>query len=242
MTLRVNGQGSGAATVAAADITDAGAVGVDVVQADTLAAFAAILIASDPMAGTDWDDLAISGGASAAWGASKLTLTCPSGSAASCGVEQAGYLPSGESYDVAARVDVTAGDASSLTRLVLTAGQSASANASVILWSDGTVEWGHYGSGSFTSLGTTAGPDSGQRTGGQLWVRLTRTPVGIAFAWGVGSAGALPTEWTTVGISTAANVLARAGGRYVQIGGLTTSSLAFTVEVLAILAALPGGF
>lgn len=233
---------AGAGAVAAADITDAGAVGVQLVQAADLAALAAAYRASDGMAGTGWTALTASGSATATWGASKLTLTCPLGSAASCGVERAAYLPRGEWYDLAIRVDVVAGDTSNLGRLVLTAGQSSSANVSVILWPDGTIEWGSYGSGSFSSLGTTAGPNSGQRTGGELWLRLTHTPVGIAFAWGVGSAGALPTSWTIVGISAAANVLGRAGGTYVQIVGLTTSSLAFTADVLAILAALPGGF
>jgi hypothetical protein len=244
---------SGGAT-ALADLSDIGTMGEPIAQADNLSevltamggasALRAQLLGpfADVMTGSGWSSLTTSGGASASWGSSKLTLDCPLGSAASCGVEKSSYLPSAESYDIAMRVDVTAGDASTLTRLVLTVGQSSSANVSTILWSSGTVEWGSYGSGSFTSLGSTSGPNSGQRTGGQLWLRVTRTPTGVAFSWGVGSGGALPTSWTTVGTSSSATVLDRASGKYIQIVGLTTSSLAFTTEVLAIQSALPGGF
>ena len=248
----VDGLGGGA--VAAGDITDAGTVGVDLVQSETAAdalaalggaaALRALLFGpyDDDMTGTGWSALATSGSATFVWSGGKGTGTCPLGSAASCGVEASGYLDRGEWYDLAIRVDVVTGDTSSATRLVLTAGQSSAANVSTILWANGTIEWGHYGSGSFTSLGTTAGPDSGQRTGGQLWLRITRTPTGVAFAWGVGSASVRPTTWTTVGVSTAAAVLARAGGTYAQIAVLTTSSVAFVADILAITRSLPGGF
>ena len=253
MGLLINGVGAGTtATVAAADITDATATGQALMTAANAAAARTAIdaaedgappsVTSDAMAGTGFVALTTSGSATFAWSGGKGTGTCPLGSAASCGVEASSYLPRGEWYDLAIRVDVVTGDASSLTRLVLTAGQSSAANVSTILWTNGTIEWGSYGSGSFSSLGTTAGPDSGQRTGGELWLRLTRTPTGVAFSWGVGSAGALPTTWTTVGVSSAANVLARAGGTYVSIAVLTTSSFAFTADILAIKSSLPGGF
>ena len=248
------GGGGGGGASALGDLSDIGAMGEPIAQADNLtevvtalggaASLRALLLGpyDDDMTGTGWSALATSGSATFVWSGGKGTGTCPLGSAASCGVEASGYLDRGEWYDLAIRVDVVTGDTSAATRLVLTAGQSSAANVSTILWANGTIEWGHYGSGSFTSLGTTAGPDSGQRTGGQLWLRITRTPTGVAFAWGVGSASVRPTTWTTVGVSTAANVLARAGGTYAQIKVLTTSSVAFVADILAITRSLPGGF
>ena len=244
---------SGGAT-ALADLSDIGTMGEPIAQADDLsevltamggasALRTAILGPfADGMAGTGWTALSASGGASATWGSSKFACVCPLGSAASCGSYKTGYTASAEWYDVAIRAQVLSADGSTLTRAGFSIGGSSSSNVSINFWNNGTVECGHYDGSTFTSLTSTAGPDSGQRTGGQLWIRITRTPTSVAFSWGVGSAGALPTSWTTVHVSTNATVLLRSGGSRLELFALTTSSLAFSVDILAVKTALPGGF
>lgn len=202
-------------------------------------------VLSDALDGEGWGDNAATGSGVASWETSpaRLRLTCPaSGSAASCGVHAEGYVDSPVWGDLAIRLDVVVGDTLTTGRAGVVVGQSSAENVSVNLWPNGNVECGHYGSGSFTSLATVTGPDSGQRTGGQLWLKIGRTPGSVAFAWGVGTGGARPTEWTTVAISTDATVLTRASGTYVEVFGLTTASAAVTVDVLAIEQGAPGAF
>ena len=85
-----------------------------------------------------------------------------------------------------------------------------------------------------------AGPSAPQRTGGQLWLRLRGDVFGTWRAmWGVGSAGALPTAWTTaVSVSIAAigpAVPATAGMEmWVGSAGGTPLAATHTVDVLAI--------
>lgn len=121
-------------------------------------------------------------------------------------------------------------------------GQSPAANVSINLWPSSNVECGHYGTGSFTSLAIAAGPDSGQRTGGQLWLKIGRATTSVSFSWGVGEDGARPTTWTTVAISTDPTVVTRASGTYVEIFGLTTTSAAVTADILDIQQGPPGAF
>ena len=248
------GGGGGASSVAAADITDSTATGRALVTAANAAAARTAISAaqdgapptvlSDALDGDGWDSNSATGSAVASWETSpaRLSLTCPLGSAASCGVHAEGYVDSPVWGDLAIRIDVVVGDGSSAGRIGFAVGQSPTANVSINLWPNSNVECGHYGSGSFTSLATVAGPDSGQRTGGQLWLKISRTPGAVSFAWGVGSGGELPEQWTTTAISTSTTVLDRASGTYVEIFGLTTVSAAVTADVLDVKQGLPGAF
>lgn len=249
------GGGGGASSVASTDITDATATGRDVLTAANAAAARTAISAaqdgapptvlSDTLDGTGWTANTATGSAVASWETSpaRLRLTCPaSGSAASCGVHAENYVDSVAWGDLAIRLDVVVGDTLTTGRVGVVVGASSAANVSVNLWPNGNVECGHYGSGSFTSLATTAGPDSGQRTGGQLWLKIGRTPTSVAFAWGVGSGGEIPEQWTTTAISTNTTVVSRASGTYVEVFGLTTASAAVTVDVLAIEQGAPGAF
>ena len=260
--IRPGSGGGGGGASALGDLSDIGTMGEPVAQADDLTEVVTALggasavrtaisaaqdgaapsVTSDAMTGSGWTALSASGGASATWGSSKFACVCPLGSAASCGSYKTGYTASAEWYDVAIRAQVLSADGSTLTRAGFSIGGSSSSNVSINFWNNGTVECGHYDGSTFTSLTSTAGPDSGQRTGGQLWIRITRTPTSVAFSWGVGSAGALPTSWTTVHVSTNATVLLRSGGSRLELFALTTSSLAFSVDILAVKTALPGGF
>jgi len=256
---------SAAPAVAVGDLTDIGDVGDDVARADNVAAVVTALggaaavrgainaaqvgarpsALTDALDGSGWDSNSATGSAVASWetAPARLRLTCPAlGSAASCGVHAEGYVDSPVWGDLAIRVRVVVGDGSSAGRIGFAIGRSAAANVSINLWPSSNVECGHYGSGSFSSLATVAGPDSGQRTGGQLWLKISRTPTGVAFAWGVGSGGELPEQWTTTAISTSTTVLDRASGTYVEIFGLTTVSAAVTADVLDVKQGLPGAF
>lgn len=198
----------------------------------------------DPMTGSGWTANASTGSAVASWETSpaRLRLTCPLGSAASCRVHQSDYVPSPVWGDLAIRVQIITGDTVTTGRIGFTVGQSSTANLSINLWPNGNIEAGYYNAPTFTSLVIVAGPNSGQRTGGELWLKIGRTPASVGFAWGIGNNGALPTTWTTVVTSTAAAALVCGSGRYVEVFGLTTSSVAVTADVLAIEQGLPGAF
>jgi hypothetical protein len=203
-------------------------------------------VKADPLSGGGWGALTASGGGTVTWNAAPPRLTCdiPLGVAGSCGVEQSGFLVSPEWYELLCRVQVTQGDGSSVTRYILAAGQSATDCVSVALWTNSNVEPGYVVGGSFTSLAIVAGPGSGQRTGGHLWMRITRTPVALAFSWGedLTATGAVPTVWTTVNVTSSAAALAASGGRYVALVHMTLSSLHFATDTLALRAspASPG--
>ena len=258
---------SGGAT-ALAGLSDIGTMGEPIAQADDLSEVltamggASALRASilgpfaDGMAGTGWSSLTASGGGSASWGSSKLTLDCGAGSASSCGVEYSDYLTSGDYYDIAIRLDVTSGDASSDTRISLVAGQDSANSVNLTLWTNGTLEIGYLVASSYTSytVASVGDIDSTARTGGELWLRISRTPSGVAFLWGInaGTTGAVPTKWslfydTNYHGAAVSYAGAKAGylasnGRYVQITALTLAAVNLDVEVLAIRQGLPGAF
>ena len=193
---------------------------------------------SDPLAGNGWSSLTATGGGTVTWNTAPPRLTCdiPLGAAGSCGVAQSGLLVSPEWYDLLCRVQVTQGDGSTLTRYALAAGQSITDHVSVALWTNSNLEPGYVVGGSFTSLAIVAGPNSGQRTGGHLWLRISRTPVALAFSWGedLTATGAVPAVWTTVSVTSNTTALAAAGGRYVALAHMTLGSLHFATDTLAL--------
>lgn len=214
-----------------------------------------VSIVSDPMAGTAWTALAASGGASATWGDGMLTLDCVSGATGSCGARAADYLPSGDGVTVAIRLRVVTGDNSNQTRVILSLGQDASNNVNLIFFTDGSIECGFTAGGSYTYwtvASTIAGIDAGVRAGGNLWLRLDRSPLGIAWFWGVGSGGARPTAWHPVFSSIAREVagysnvvrdaLYACSGADLFVSALTLSAMNLSVDVLAIEAGQPGAF
>lgn len=229
--------------------------GTAVAWATPSAGGGASAVVSDDMSGDDWDDLASSGGAAATWGDDMLTLDCVSGSAGSCGVERATLVPSGGQVTVAIRLRVVTGDNSNQTRVILSLGRDDANHASLIFFTDGSIECGFTAGGSYTywSIASTiAGIDAGVRAGGNLWLRLDRSPLGIAWFWGVGSGGARPTAWHPVFSSIAREVagysnvvrdaLYACSGTDLLVSVLTLSAMNLSVDVLAIEAGLPGAF
>ena len=214
-------------------------------------------VRSDPMSGAGWSSLTATGGATATWatGPARLVLDCVSGAAGFCGVRAANGLPSGDHVTVGMRLRVVTGDNSNQTRVILSLGQDASNNVNLIFFTDGSIECGYTASGSYTYWrieSTIVGIDAGVRTGGDLWLRFDRSPLGVVWSWGVGSSGVRPTAWHPVYSTIEREVagywsllqpaLYACNGRDLLVSALTLSAMDLHVEVLAIHAGLPGAF
>ena len=214
-------------------------------------------VRSDPMSGDGWVSLTTTGGATTTWatGPARLVLECVSGAAGSCGVRGANSLPSGDAVSVAMRLRVVTGDNSNQTRVVLSLGQDASNHVDLIFFTDGSIECGYTVSGSYTywSIASTiAGIDATARTGGDLWLRLDRSPIGIVWSWGAGTSGARPAAWhpffSTIQREVAGSwntvqaALYACNGRDLVVSALTLSAMALHVEVLALHAGQAGTF
>ena len=195
----------------------------------------------DPMAGTGWSSTTPAGGAAATWGAGKLTIVVPPSTAGGAAVERSsGVIPAdAPEWDLLARLDVVAGDNSSATRIALSAGADNANCVLVQLWTNGTVELGKVVGGVYTGLGYggASGLDSGVRTGGQLWMRLSRRLGGVFASWAPGSGGAVPNAWRTPQRNADDDAVRVAGGAYVRLSAATTNTSVtsgLTVDVLAI--------
>lgn len=247
---------SAADTIAAIDAKTAGNVvtgdGTDVVSvaiATPLAvATAANRIAlgldiADPMTGSGWSSYVPAHGQTTTWSGGKLTLTTPSGVSAGdeCGAYRS-FLPAGEEYDVAARIDITSADGDSGANVNLTVGTDASNHR--VYWQlrfNGSLQGGGFaGGGWITAVAATPADTivTGDRTSGQLWLRIRRRYGLLLFYTGVGSAGALPTSWTVQGTSTNASLLGSSctfGGKVVTLSMDTAGpATAATVEILSL--------
>ena len=195
----------------------------------------------DPMAGTGWSSTTPVGGALASWGAGKLTIVVPPSTAGGAAVERSsGVIPAdAPEWDLLARLDVVAGDNSSATRIALSAGADDANCVLAQLWTNGTVELGKVVGGAYTGLGYggASGLDSGVRTGGQLWMRLSRRLGGVFASWAPGSGGAVPNAWRTPQRNADDDAVRVAGGAYVRLSAATTNTSVtsgLTVDVLAI--------
>ena len=252
----VVGGGGGGASLPTADVSDllAGATGSRLVATDpsgnsvlvTGPQAATLSRTIDPMTGTGWTSLTPAFGTTTTWASGKLTLTIPAVSAVSgaSGIEDSDFVPDSTCVDVCARIDFVSGDGESYTNFVFALGSSIS---DCIMWVNtggGNYYVGRWVGGVWTTVASSApsGILSGDRTGGQLWLRASRAPTGVVFFYGVGSSGALPTRWTIVRTITNEAAIAAALGQYVRLGIDTSSGIAggFTLDVLAIRASPAG--
>ena len=206
MSTRVNGVSldDGAALSSATPQpigTATAGVSDDAARADHVHAGTPGAIVTEPMTGTGWTTTPIVGTAvTATWASGKLSLSAPSGSSALSAVTR-DVTPldaRATQWDVAARVQVTAGDGTTPQgQLILEWYVSSGNSFRVVLISDRKILCASYAGGVGVGHGLASGLSSGETTGGQLWLRLTRLADGrIAAWWGVGVAGALPTAWT----------------------------------------------
>lgn len=150
----------------------------------------------DPLTGTGWTE-SVAGGTTIAWTAgTRARFSIPASTTGSGEINSSVFILTQESWDIAVRVQITTGDGSNATRIALIAGVDTNNSINLAMWGDGTIELGRVEGGSYLAAGFSAGPSSGQRTGGQLWLRLSNTGGVVRAMWGVGSAGAPPTSWT----------------------------------------------
>lgn len=215
---------------------------VDAAAVRTVISAAAGAVIADPLTGADWTTTAATN-TSATWTAGvSVTLTALSGATGRVEVQQAAVISSGaQQWDHCVRVDVTAGDTTSGTGFfVLIVRADASNFVYARLYQNGQIRLVYRTGGSEVISSDVAGPSAPQRTGGQLWLRLRGDVFGAWRAmWGVGSAGALPTAWTTAVSVTSADlgaaVPATSGVEmWVGSSGGTPLTATHTVEVLAI--------
>lgn len=200
-------------------------------------------VADDPGDGTGWTTT----------GASGVTISRAGGVltiAAATGTTGLGYVTrdaspltaGAPSWDVAVRLDVTAGDGMGSPRGFLLAGFYTDANnySLATLRSDRYAGFYVNAAGAFTNVAMVAGPSSGDLTGGQFWLRNTRAADGRFVAWwGVGAGGELPTLWRRIGVrddNSLPNALGTTTRLYVGSGAYGEGAIgsAWTVDVLAI--------
>ena len=250
---------SAADTIAAIAAKTAGNVvtgdGTDVVSATIATPLAvapaanraALGTGADPMTGAAWTDNA-SAGTSVTWAGGVLTTNINAGTTGGPSTLNASGNTSPEWWDVMIRCAVTSGNGEASGNIGLFAGRDATNCFIWVFYADGGYKIGRFSGGVYADLvGRTSANQisSGQRTGGQLWLRLSRSPMGLAASWGVGSAGATPSAWTTA-YSTASNTtLANlSSGSWAQISPNAESPLGSTLtwEVYAIQSRSPMGW
>ncbi len=184
-----------------------------------------------------WISGTATGGASVSQGTSpsRLSFDVPASAAGAQSVTRTDLLPGAALWDVAVRVKVLTGNSSAQTRVRLVAGASASDAVAFELDTDGGAISYRVASASATDITTTTGPTSGQRTGGELWMRIRGGDSGYRTLWGVGASGALPTTWTVAQSRSSDAAAAVTWGVHCQVlvGTLDTSvASGLTVDVL----------
>jgi len=216
----------------------------DAARADHVHAGTPGAIVTEPMTGTGWTTTPIVGTAvTATWASGKLSLSAPSGSSALSAVTR-DVTPldaRATQWDVAARVQVTAGDGTTPQgQLILEWHESVGNSFRVALISDRKILCASDVGASYADHGLAYGLSSGETTGGQLWLRLTRLEDGrIAAWWGVGVAGALPTAWTRTHLVDRAELTAAVSSQatiriYSGYYGAGPLGATWTVDVLDI--------
>lgn len=200
-------------------------------------------VADDPGDGTGWTTTGASG-VTISRASSTLTLAAAIGTTGLGFVTRdASPLTAGApSWDVAVRLDVTAGVGTGAPRGLTLLGFYTDANnySLTSLRSDRYVGLFVNAAGSFTNVAEVVGPSSGDLTGGQFWLRNTRCDDGRFVAWwGVGVGGELPTLWRRIGVrddNSLPNALGTTTRLYVGSGAYGEGAIgsAWTVDVLAI--------
>lgn len=197
----------------------------------------------DPGDGTGWTTTPLAG-VTISRASSTLTLAAAIGTTGNGFVtrDASPLAVSATSWDVAVRLDVTAGDGMGYPRGLTLLGFYTDANnfSLTTLRSDRYVGLYVNAAGSFTNVAQVVGPSSGDLTGGQFWLRNTRCDDGRFVAWwGVGVGGELPTLWRRIGVrddNSLPNALGTTTSLYVGSGAYGEGAIgsAWTVDVLAI--------
>lgn len=199
-------------------------------------------ISDDPGDGTGWTTTPASG-VTVSRAGSVLTMSAASGvTGYAFVVRDASPLgASSSTWDVAVRLQVTAGVGASPRALTYVGFWVDASNHSVsILRSDRKCLFYVNAAGAFTNVAEVAGPSLSDVSDGQFWLRNSRISDGTFVAWwGVGVSGALPTTWRRIGVRTdaaLAQALPTTSSIVVLTGAYGEGAIgsAWTVDVLAI--------
>lgn len=148
------------------------------------------------------------------------------GSAVSRGREAPGELASrwcDNGGDVAARVDFTSGstDADGAALVGIGSPSSGGAWCAVRCGGDGNCRIVDSTGADHTT--DVSGPSPSETAGGNLWLRFTSTPVGVAASWGIADGpDAMPATWHCVGVACTVDVVNAARGGAPIIGAIAT--------------------
>lgn len=198
---------------------------------------------AEDMTGTGWTTTQPDT-VTATWASSKLTISAPSGSNTITFVtsDTTRLGASSSQWDSCQRIDMVAGDGASPAAQFLSGFYVDDNNYILVSYKTDTRTIGLFtkAAGSATDHGFVSGPSSGQATGGELWIRVSRlVSGGVAVFWGVGTSGALPTAWTrthlvdraelTLAVPSSCSIYSGFG--WFGVGALSTTT---TVDVLAI--------
>lgn len=245
--------GLGGGSVAAGDITDAGTVGVDLVQSETAAdalaalggaaALRALLLGPFElsMGGTGWTTSG-SGSYSAAFDGTKLDLAITS-SAGNAAVTKAGVLDSGDEYDVLIRFSMPTNNNTAQEQLYIAVGSASSKNTALAIKSNGSFDASRTNSGYVSIASPGGGPTGTQLTDGDSWLRLSKRSGVFCWYWARGTGGARPvaSAWDLVTApSTNEAVNEAAGGDALFLGAITDAALTILFRVHEIQHCRPG--
>jgi len=238
-----SGGGGSVTDITAADITDATSTGRDVLTGTAADGRDALGVTIDAMTGDGWTSLTPAAGESTTWSGGRLTLDVPEATSSNehCGASRTDAIADVDSYDVLARVQIVSGDGNVNGRLHVRCGRDSTHHVLVSLAGTGSLTIGHPNVPSGYTEYVARGSDtigSTDRTSGQLWLRVSRRPTGVSVMWGTGTAGALPTRWSTLYSGTGASydALDLSSGSWCLIGANAGSgvSAGLTIDVLEI--------
>lgn len=158
----------------------------------------------EDMTGTGWTAGTPGAGSTFSWSGGAALWSSAAGATAgtSVGRDTSSFGSGALSWDYAVRFQVTAGSAASPEGAIFLSARADASNTIYLVFSITSGQmafyWtigGVFGQTAFSGSGSS----SGQRTGGQMWLRLQRAQTGLFRGWwGVGTSGALPTAWTRV--------------------------------------------
>ena len=198
---------------------------------------------TDVLDGAAWTETTLGGAATATWetGPARLLLTNP---AAAMGNEafasHATFIPDADQWDLYARFDVLVGTSANVW-FSLRGGVDGNNAVHFDVRGTGGLDLYRTTSGTPVSIGTVGAgasnaPSTAQLAGGQFWARIARRPGSVAFSWGIGSGGAVPTSWTTALVNSDVATLNVCNGTYARLNTYAAAAVGggFNVDVLDI--------
>lgn len=148
------------------------------------------------------------------------------GSAVSRAREASGALTSrwpDNAGDVAVRVDFTSGSTDADGAALVGIGDPANGGGWCAVRCGGDGNCRIVDSSGVDHTSDVSGPSPSETAGGNLWLRFTSTPVGVAAAWGVAyDTDSMPATWHCIGVACTVDAVNAARGGAPVLGAVTT--------------------